>query len=123
MPYVMRNAEGRIVAVLSEEVPGSEMVSSNDPGLQTFLQSDSPEQRAQRELMESDLGLIRVIEDLINVLIERGAIMFTDFPEPVQRKLLARSGMRKEFSYMDDLFNDENNTFLPPPDGEGEGFL
>jgi hypothetical protein len=119
----MRNAEGRIVAVLSEEVPGSEMVSSNDPGLQTFLQSDSPEQRAQRELMESDLGLIRVIEDLINVLIERGAIMFTDFPEPVQRKLLARSGMRKEFSYMDDLFNDENNTFLPPPDGEGEGFL
>ena len=123
MPYVMRNAEGRIVAVLSEEVPGSEMVGSNDPGLQTFLQSDSPEQRAQRELMESDLGLIRVIEDLINVLIERGAIMFTDFPEPVQRKLLARSGMRKEFSYMDDLFNDENNTFLPPPDGEGEGFL
>ena len=123
MPYVMRNAEGRIVAVLSEEVPGSEMVGSNDPGLQTFLQSDSPEQRAQRELMESDLGLIRVIEDLINVLIERGAIMFTDFPEPVQRKLMARSGMRKEFSYMDDLFNDENNTFLPPPDGEGEGFL
>ncbi|MCR4376983.1 MAG: hypothetical protein NUV50_02695 [Rhodospirillales bacterium] len=123
MPYVMRNAEGRIVAVLSEEVPGSEMVGSNDPGLQTFLHTDSPEQRAQRELMESDLGLIRVIEDLINVLIERGAIMFTDFPEPVQRKLLARSGMRKEFSYMDDLFNDENNTFLPPPDGEGEGFL
>jgi hypothetical protein len=35
MPYVMRNAEGRIVAVLSEEVPGSEMVGSNDPGLQT----------------------------------------------------------------------------------------
>lgn len=123
MPYVMRNAEGRIVAVLSEEVPGSEMVGSNDPGLQTFLQSDSPEQRAQRELMESDLGLIRVIEDLINVLIERGAIMFTDFPEPVQRKLMARSGMRKEFSYMDDLFNDENNTFLPPPDNDGEGFL
>lgn len=123
MPYVMRNAEGRIIAVLSEAVEGAEMVGSNDPGLQSFLQSDSPEQRAQRELMESDLGLIRVIEDLIDVLIERGAIMFTDFPEPVQRKLMARSGMRKEFSYMDELFNDNGDDFLPPPDGEGEGFL
>jgi len=122
MPYVMRNAEGRIIAVLSEEVEGAEMVGSNDPDLQRFLQSDSPEQRAQRELMESDLGLIRVIEDLIDVLIERGAIMFTDFPEPVQKKLLARRGLRKEFSYMDDLFN-AGEDFLPPPDEEGEGFL
>jgi len=123
MPYVMRNAEGRIIAVLSEEVEGSEMVGSNDPDLGKFLSADSPEQRAQRELMESDLGLIRVIEDLINVLVERGVIMFNDFPEPVQRKLLSRSGLRKEFSYVDDLFNADDNTFLPPPDEDGEGFL
>ena len=123
MPYVMRNASGLIIAVLSEEIEGAAMASSNDPGLQTFLQSDSPEQRAQRELMESDFALIRVIEDLINVLIERGAIMFTDFPEPVQKKLLARSGLRKEFSYVGDLFNTEGDNFLPPPDDEGEGFL
>lgn len=123
MPYVMRNATGRIIAVLSEEVEGAEMVSANDPELGVFLQTDSPEHRAQRELMDSDLGLIRVIEDLIDILIERGAIMFTDFPEPVQRKLLSRRGMRKEFSYVDDLFNDEGDSFLPPPDDEGEGFL
>lgn len=123
MPYVMRNAEGHIIAVLSEEAEGSELVASNDPGLGKFLSQDSPEQRAQKELMESDLGLIRVIEDLINVLIERGAIMFTDFPEPVQRKLLARSGLRKEFSYVDDLFNADEDDFLPPPDEDGDGFL
>ncbi len=123
MPFVMRNADGRIVAVLSEQVEGSEMVSANDPDLGKFLSADSPEQRAQRELMDSDLGLIRVIEDLINVLVERGVIMFNDFPEPVQRKLLMRSGMRKEFSYVDDLFNAEDNQFLPPPDEDGEGFL
>lgn len=123
MPYVMRNPAGNIIAVLSEEVEGSEMVASNDPDLGKFLSQDSPEQRAQRELMESDLGLIRVIEDLINVLIERGAIMFTDFPEPVQNKLLARSGLRKEFSYVDDLFNTNEEDFLPPPDEDGEGFL
>ena len=123
MPYVMRNADGLIIAVLSEHVEGAEMVSANDAELTTFLQTDSPERRAQRELMESDMGLIRVIEDLIDVLIERGAIMFTDFPEPVQKKLLSRRGLRKEFSYMDDLFNAEGDDFLPPPDDEGEGFL
>ncbi len=122
MPYVMRNAGGQIIAVLSEHVEGAEMVSANDTELTKFLQTDSPERRAQRELMESDMGLIRVIEDLIDILIDRGAIMFTDFPEPVQNKLLARRGLRKEFSYVDDLFNDEES-FLPPPDDEGEGFL
>jgi len=123
MPYVMRNAEGHIIAILSEDAEGAELVGANDPALQLFLQSDSPEQRAQRELLESDMGLIRVIEDLIDVLIERGAIMFTDFPEPVQRKLLDRRGLRKEFSYMDELFNPEEGDFLPPPDEDGKGFL
>lgn len=123
MPYVMRNSTGKIIAVLSEEVEGAEMVSPNDQELTAFLQTDSPESRAQRELMESDMGLIRVIEDLIDVLIERGTIMFTDFPEPVQKKLLARRGLRKEFSYVDDLFNAEDGDFLPPPDEDGEGFL
>ncbi len=122
MPYVMRNDAGQIVAVLSEQVEGAQMVAPNDDELTKFLQSDSPERRAQRELMESDMGLIRVIEDLIDVLIERRLIMFTDFPEPVQKKLLARRGLRKEFSYMDDIFN-EDEGFLPPPDDEGEGFL
>ncbi|PCI38301.1 MAG: hypothetical protein COB46_11645 [Rhodospirillaceae bacterium] len=123
MAFVMRNAEGHIIAVLSESVEGAEEVSASDSELQRFLSQESPEQRAQKELMESDLGLIRVIEDLIDVLIERGAMMFTDFPEPVQRKLLARRGMRKEFSYMDELFNNDDEDFMPPPDDDGEGFL
>ena len=123
MPYVMRNAAGKIIAVLSEEVEGADFVSPHDQELTNFLQTDSPESRAQRELMESDLGIIRVLEDLIDILIERGHIMFTDFPEPAQRKLLARRGLRNQFSYMDDLFNAEGDDFLPPPDDDGEGFL
>ncbi|MEG3619429.1 hypothetical protein V5T82_13255 [Magnetovibrio sp. PR-2] len=123
MPYVMKNAEGRIIAVLSEEAEGSEFISANDRQLGSFLSQESPEKRAQRELMESDMGLIRVFEDLVNVLIERGVIMFNDFPEAAQNKLLARSGLRKEFSYVDELFNPEEEEFLPPPDDEGDGFL
>lgn len=123
MPYVMRNADGRIIAVLSEHVEGADMVAAHDSELTEFLQADSPESRAQRELVESDLGIVRVLEDLIDVLIQRGHIMFTDFPEQAQHKLLARRGLRKEFSYMDDLFNDEEGVDIPPPDEDGEGFL
>ncbi len=123
MPYVMRNAEGRIIAVLSEHVEGADMVAPHDSQLTEFLQGDSPESKAQQELLESDLGIVRVLEDLIDVLIERGHVMFTDFPEPAQRKLLARRGLRKEFSYIDDLYNDEDDVDMPPPDEDGEGFL
>lgn len=123
MPYVMKNAEGSIIAVLSEEAEGSEFISANDRALGAFLSQESPEKRAQRELMESDMGLIRVFEDLVNVLIDRGIIMFNDFPEAAQNKLLARSGLRKEFSYVDELFNPEEEEFLPPPDDDGDGFL
>ncbi|TCS62668.1 hypothetical protein [Varunaivibrio sulfuroxidans] len=122
MPYIMRNAEGRIIAVLSEEVEGSEFVAANDHELTSFLQNDSPEARAQQELLESDLGIIRILEDLIDILIERGAIMFSDFPEPAQRKLLARRGLRKEFAYMDDLFGGGEDA-LPQTDADEDGLF
>lgn len=122
MPYVMRNADGKIVSILSEWVDGCYEVAANDSELGAFLSGDSPEERAKKELMDSDLGIIRVIEDLIDILIERGHIMFMDFPEPVQRKLLARRGLRKEFSYMDALFTEDDSN-IPSVDDSDEDAL
>jgi len=45
-------------------------------------------------LNQSDPGLVRVIEDLIDVLINRGVIQFTDLPEAAQTKLLERRETR-----------------------------
>ena len=119
MPYIMRNAQGRIIAVLSEEAPGAELLSADSPELRAFLQNESPETRAQKELVESDLSMVRVFEDLIDILIEKGTILFTDFPEPAQQKMLARRGLRKEFAYMDNLFSPDD--FVAPDDEGGEG--
>ena len=41
-------------------------------------------------LAESDVTLARVLEDLIDVLITRGQIQFTDLPPAAQTKLLER---------------------------------
>ena len=41
-----------------------------------------------------DADLIRVIEDVVDVLIDRGLLRLTDLPLDAQRKLLARKGAR-----------------------------
>lgn len=45
-------------------------------------------------LSQSDLALVRVIEDLIDTLIEKGLIQFTDLPAAAQAKLLSRRETR-----------------------------
>jgi len=49
-------------------------------------------------LSQTDIGLARVLEDLIDVLINRGLIQFTDLPEAAQAKLLERRQTRANLS-------------------------
>ena len=45
-------------------------------------------------LSQTDTSLVRVLEDLIDVLITRGVIQFTDLPEAAKAKLLERRETR-----------------------------
>lgn len=63
-----------------------------------------------KALAETDVSLARVIEDLIDVLITRGHIQFTDLPPAAQAKLLERRETRAALTGRLDLF---------PGDGEG----
>jgi len=94
MPYVMRNNAGHIIAVLSENAEGAQQVSCHDLELSSFLNLESPERKAAQALLKSDHGLVRVLEDLINILIEAGTVRFSDFPEPARHKLLSRQRIR-----------------------------
>lgn len=52
---------------------------------------------------------MRVLEDVINVLMDKGVISFTDLPEPAQQKLLERQSLRKRrnsIGLMSDTDND-----------------
>lgn len=103
MPYIYRDAEGSILAVYDQPVDGGEEVAADDPGLQAFIQKNMPGVVTD-DWVQSDLQLSRVLEDLIELLIDKKLIMFTDFPAGAQKKLLERRGLRKEFSYVEDLF-------------------
>ena len=105
MPFVKRNEDGKIVGVqLTMTEDGMEEVDTANLELGAFLHENLLDAVAKREWLESDLALVRVIEDLVDALIEKGALMFTDLPEMAQAKLRGRFGLRKEFSYMETLF-------------------
>ena len=50
------------------------------------------------QLAQTDNSTIRIIEDLIEVLIQKGGISIDDFPPQVQEKLTARKALRDEIS-------------------------
>jgi len=110
MPFVHRDADGNVLAVYNQPVDGGEEVAADDPDLLTFVQQNLPQQPLE-EWMQSDLGLARVLEDLIELLIKKKIIMFTDFPEGAQKKLRDRRGFRKDFDYVEDLFVSEEDGF------------
>jgi hypothetical protein len=121
MPYVHRDEKGTILAVYEDHIEGTEEVPPNDPALLAFVQKNIPSSGAEKdEWVQSDLALSRVMEDLVDILIDKKVIMFTDFPEGAQEKLLARRGFRKEFSYVENLFGDDEDGF---DNGNDEGLF
>ena len=124
MPFVKRDEEsGEIVGVFHQPMQeGLEEVDSRDPELSNFLYDVLLDFAVRREWVDSDLSLVRVLEDLVEVLIERGAIMATDLPEMAQEKLRARRGFRKEFAYVDSLFGPEDEEFSNNG-GDDDSFL
>ena len=122
MPHVKRNAEGDIIAIYHQPIEdGLEEIANDDPGLQPFLQQTLVNFAIDRPWIVSDLSIVRVVEDLVDMLIERKVFLFTELPEPVQRKLLERRGLRKEFAYMDSLFGEQTDSF--DDENDGGGFL
>lgn len=120
MPFVYRDTDGNIQAVYEQPVEGGEEVAADDPALKAFVQRNVPTAALQDDMVQSDLALARVMEDLIEILIDKKVIMFTDFPDGAQQKLRARRGLRKEFSYVEDLFVTDDDF---DDDGSNNGLL
>ncbi len=124
MPFVKRDETGNIVGVhLTMTEPGLEEVDTAHPELGAFLHENLLDAVAKRQWLESDLAMVRVIEDLVDTLIDKGLFMFTDLPEMAQEKLRKRFGLRKEFAYMATLFSDDGDDDLGSGDDSGERYL
>lgn len=102
MPYIKRDAAGEIVSLHREPVPGAaDFLNYDDPQIDAFL---GVEEKV-RFLEKMDMEFIRVIEDVIDLLLDRNVIIFTDLPAAVQKKLTMRRNVRG--SAMDSAFTDD----------------
>ncbi|PXW92777.1 hypothetical protein C7444_12328 [Sphaerotilus hippei] len=107
MPYILRNALGQIDSLHREAAQGCEYIAVDDPQLQAWLAGDAAAARAP-SFAALDAGLVRVLEDLVDVLIARNVICITDLPVEAQQKLFERKNFRERFQHQAlSLFGDE----------------
>ena len=50
------------------------------------------------QLSNTDKGIIRIIEDLIKILVQKGNISLSDFSPEVQEKIAARQALRNQIN-------------------------
>lgn len=107
MAYVERDQQGKIIAVYDKPQTGAEENLSIDSAeLMAFLGNSASVDDARAVLTTSDTTLIRVLEDLINTLIDKNVIMFTDLPLAAREKLAQREKIRGHLNSLDNLMDD-----------------
>lgn len=96
MIYVKRDADNRIIAIFEKDTDGHlEKISPTDKEVTAFLAQCKLNK--EQIFLKTDLELIRVIEDLIQILIAKNIISITDFPISAMEKLVARNKIREQY--------------------------
>ena len=104
MPYIKRDEQGRVVAMSAvSSAEFAEEVAGDSPELAAFLAS----QQAANSLDATDQDFVRVLEDVVELLIAKGVILFTDLPASAQEKIMRRQKLRSERSGKLDLIGDD----------------
>ncbi|WP_028585983.1 hypothetical protein [Desulfogranum mediterraneum] len=103
MLFVERDEHGAIVAIRQGTAGADrEPVSFLDDEVLSFLKESGELDALSQMLALSDNSLIRVLEDLVDLLISKKIILFTDLPQEAQEKIRERKRIRQHLS-KDDL--------------------
>lgn len=115
MPYVQRDASGQVSAIFQKsQINAEELLPKDHPDILNFFGGILPQigqNNSASHLTETDIGLIRVIEDLIDILIEKNILMFTDLPVEAREKILFRKSTREKLSAPSGLIEPEEDIF------------
>lgn len=96
MVYIKRDKDSQICAIYSHQASHDiEEIDIDSPEFVEFLMRC--DKNMHLKFLQSDLQMIRVLEDVINILMDKNIITITDFPQPVIDKLLARQAFRKRY--------------------------
>lgn len=95
MLYVKRDTNQNVEAVfLTPQPEAHEEAGLDSQEIQEFLSRS--EKSEDNTFLSSDLDMIRVIEDLIQILLKKNLLSITDFPPSVVLKLMNRQNIREK---------------------------
>ncbi|MGF6556450.1 hypothetical protein ABIA48_002830 [Pseudomonas sp. S30_BP2TU TE3576] len=107
MFYVQRDAQGLLVRVEPAAYAGAtETLPADHHEIQAWFANAAVE-NSLKQLKQSDLEMIRVLDDLIQVLTQKGVIRVTDLPTAAQAKLMDRNQAREALGGLSQLIDDE----------------
>lgn len=113
MPFVKRDASGTVTALFRERTEeATEYLPPEHDDVRSFVAVMESKRDTGAEFFRSDQAMIRVLEDLLDALIDRKAVLLTDLPVPAQLKLLARKRLRSELTHIGDILSDESDGIL-----------
>jgi len=102
--YIKRDHKGNVVAVSREPMAGFVYEASDHAsGPEDVFGGDGH----GSDFVASDLDFVRVLEDLLNVLMAKGVVNFTELPVEAQKKLFLRDQLRQRNDSLNLLIDDE----------------
>jgi hypothetical protein len=114
MPYILRDANGKVSRVSARSMHGSEMVPYDHPDLKEFLDKNGQDpgkiDEALSELRRTDAEMTRAVEDVIMALLKKNVLKLTDLPKPVQDRMALRVKMRVMIQDVYDQASGVSNT-------------
>ncbi|TVT78987.1 tryptophan synthase subunit beta [Pseudomonas sp. H3(2019)] len=112
MFYVQRDAQGQLVRVeATAYAEATETLSSDHHEIQAWYANEVME-ISLKQLKQSDLEMIRVLDDLIQVLTSKGVIRVTDLPAAAQAKLMDRTQAREALGGLSHLIDEDESGLI-----------
>ena len=107
MLYVQRNAQGQLIRVEAAAFAcAQETLAADAQEIQAWFANQDVES-SLLQLKQSDLDMIRVLDDLVQVLMNKGVLRITDLPPAAQSKLLSRTQARVALGGLNRLIDDD----------------
>jgi hypothetical protein len=107
MVYVQRDEQGRLLRVENKPFDGMNgTLAAMSEEVGNWIRNKGEVRARLDQLKQSDIEMLRIMEDVVNVLVERGVIRFTDLPEAARVKLDQRAVARADLEGLSDHLSD-----------------
>ncbi|CEL26866.1 MULTISPECIES: hypothetical protein [Pseudomonas] len=112
MFYVQRDAQGELIRVeAAAYAEATETLPADHHEIQAWYANEAVE-NSLKQLKQSDFEMIRVLDDLIQVLTSKGVIRVTDLPEAAQAKLMDRTQAREALGGLSQLIDEDEGGLI-----------